>query len=99
MGREAAGYALDYLAGYERNLQSGIEKPVFSFDLSSPLDDPWTKIYCSKLVWLCYHFGADYTFPNDHLWFSPEDLYRVLSQDPLFAEVYRHPEFQFKYDS
>jgi hypothetical protein len=95
-GRKAALYAREYLQKYRENLKHGIERPRFSFSLFSSLDNPWDVIYCSKLVWLCYHHGADCTLKNDFLWFAPEDLYRALERDPRFQCIYRHPKFSFQ---
>jgi hypothetical protein len=95
MGEKAAQYASSYLNKYRENLASGIESPIFSISFG-PLDDPWTDIYCSKLIWLSYYYGADYKFKNDYLWFSPEDLYTQLSEDRHFEEIYKHPDFEFK---
>ncbi|WP_163580258.1 hypothetical protein [Gracilibacillus saliphilus] len=99
LGEKAAQYAIDYYQEYKSNLEKGIHKPTFSFDLSQKLDEPWEKIYCSKLVWLCYHFGADYTFENDHLWFSPEDLYHQLLENQDFELVYQHQDVKFLIDT
>ncbi|WP_163538517.1 hypothetical protein [Gracilibacillus sp. YIM 98692] len=95
IGVDAAAYALDYYNSYKKNLEEGINEPIFSFDLSQSLDDPWEKVYCSKLVWLSYHYGANYTFENDYLWFSPEDLYTQLKDNPDFEQVYKHPNVKF----
>ncbi|GAA4719479.1 hypothetical protein [Brevibacillus fulvus] len=95
LGSKAAVYAGNYYSQYAENVSKGEQKPIFSFDLQSPLDDPWGEIYCSKLVWLAYHYGAGYTMKNDHLWFSPGDLDANLRHNPDFTEVYRHPEMKF----
>lgn len=99
LGEKAAQYAINYYQDYKSNLEKGIHKPIFSFDLSQKLDDPWDKIYCSKLVWLSYHFGADYTFENDHLWFSPEDLYHQLLENQDFEIIYQHQDVKFLIDT
>jgi uncharacterized protein YycO len=98
-GQRAAYCALDYVARYYRYLQQGIRQPVYSLLPSHPLEDPWRAIYCSKLVWLCYYYGAGYRFENDFLLFSPEDLDTRLSQDSHFALIYKHPSFSFKLDT
>jgi hypothetical protein len=83
---------------YLKNKESGIGEPIFYFSLQTPLTDEWKYIYCSKLVWLSYHYGANYTFINDHLWFAPEDLYTQLSNSPDFDLIYKHPNYQFLID-
>jgi hypothetical protein len=97
-GEKAAQFALEYLEKYEDNIAKGIEKPKFSFFTISPLDNPWETIYCSKLVWLSYYYGADYKFKNDYLWFAPQDLEEVLSVDDRFELLYKHPNYRFKID-
>ncbi|SFL68017.1 hypothetical protein SAMN04487943_10370 [Gracilibacillus orientalis] len=99
VGEKVAQYAIEYYQKYKLNVEKGIHKPTFSFDLSQELDDPWDKIYCSKLVWICYHFGANYTFENDHLWFSPEDLYHQLLENQDFELVYQHQNVKFLIDT
>jgi hypothetical protein len=99
MGRRAAYCALDYLAKYNRYLQQGKRQPVYSLLPSGSLEDPWGTIYCSKLVWLCYYYGAGYRFENDFLLFSPEDLATQLAKDSNFALIYMHPAFSFKLDT
>jgi hypothetical protein len=99
MGRAAADYAAAYYRTAQRNYSQGIIVPPFSFSQRIPLDDPWRSIYCSKLVWLSYRYGANYPFPNDHFVFSPEDLDTVLSRDANFHLVYKHPEFKFLVDT
>ncbi|HZG56649.1 hypothetical protein [Paenibacillus sp.] len=94
-GQAAARYAVWYVQQSDRNKASGVNVPPFSFSDAIPLQDPWTSIYCSKLVWLCYYYGVGYPFYNDFYLFSPEDLDAVLSKDPNFRLVYKHPEFQF----
>ncbi|SHM70146.1 hypothetical protein [Gracilibacillus kekensis] len=98
IGKNAARYATDYFEKYQYNLKEGLSKPSFSFNLSQSLDDPWDKIYCSKLIWICYHFGANYTFENDHLWFSPEDLYHQLIENKDFEMIYQHEDVKFLID-
>lgn len=98
-GEKAANYALNYLQTFKQNKEKNIDKPVFYLALETPLTDEWTYIYCSKLIWLSYYYGADYEFHNDHLWFSPEDLYANLKDNPHFDLIYIHPNFSFQLDS
>ncbi|QTN01043.1 hypothetical protein ERJ70_18155 [Sediminibacillus dalangtanensis] len=91
-GKAAAKYAEGYLNEFK---EKGQQAPVFSFNLSSSLDDPWEYIYCSKLIWLSYYYGADYKLENDFLWFSPEDLYNNLKENDDFTTVYQHPDVKF----
>ncbi len=98
MGEKAAQNAIDYLQEYKENLNNGEQKPVFNFALSN-LSDPWQYVYCSKLIWLSYYHGAGYEFENDHLWFSPEDLYTILSEDENFKTVYEQENVSFKVDT
>ncbi|MBE4909620.1 hypothetical protein IMZ08_16325 [Bacillus luteolus] len=99
MGEKAAKYALNYLETFNENKEKGIAKPIFLFTLNTPLEDEWNYIYCSKLIWLSYYYGADYEFPNDHLWFAPEDLYTNLKDNPDFEVMYIHPDFVFYIDA
>ncbi|UOQ87328.1 hypothetical protein [Gracilibacillus salinarum] len=99
IAKNAADYAMNYLQDYHDNLKKGLLKPTFSFNLSQDLEDPWEEIYCSKLVWLCYHFGADYTFENDYLWFSPEDMYHQLLENDDFELIYQHQDIEFLIDT
>ncbi len=99
VGEKVTEFALQYYEKYQENLDQGIKKPIFSFQLSQNLDDLWEFTYCSKLIWLCYHYGAGYTFENDDLWFSPEDLYHNLIDNEAFELVYRHPDLQFLIDT
>ncbi|WP_246943963.1 hypothetical protein [Bacillus pinisoli] len=98
MGEKAATYAEKYLKKFEEYKKEGQSKPLFYFTISTPITDEWKYIYCSKLVWLSYHYGANYSFPVDHLWFSPEDLYTILSRSDEFEVMYVHPDFQFFID-
>ncbi|WP_102347516.1 hypothetical protein [Bacillus sp. Marseille-P3661] len=99
MGEGAAEYAINYLNNFNHASQNPNEKvPIFNFSLSTALSDEWQYIYCSKLIWLSYYYGASYQFKNDHLWFAPEDLYTLLKDNPDFELVYIHPEFIFKID-
>jgi hypothetical protein len=95
LGQKAALYAQEYLAKYQENLEQGIERPEFSFWPQDSLDDLWGTIYCSKLVWLCYYYGAGYFFQPEGLWFSPQNLDEVLESDDNFELLYKHPEFNF----
>ncbi|MFC4402671.1 hypothetical protein [Gracilibacillus xinjiangensis] len=95
IGEKAAAFAIEYYLKYKENLSNNVKKPVFSFQLSQDLEDIWEYIYCSKLVWVSYHYGAGYTFENDFLWFSPEDLYTLLSDNDDFEVVYKHPDVKF----
>jgi len=95
MGQRAAAFAVNYLLQYRENLKNGIEQPIFSFNLTVPLEDPWTAVYCSKLIWLSYFYGANYKFLNDFLWFSPEDLDENLKDNEHFELIYKHPQFGF----
>lgn len=92
LGKKAAKYAENYYDQYE---EKGSQNPEFSLFPFQDLDDPWGSIYCSKLVWLCYYYGADYKFDPGYFWFSPEDLYHTLKNDRHFDLVYEHPEFHF----
>jgi hypothetical protein len=98
LGKKAAAYAENYLVTYQKNKENGIDNPLFYFSLNVPLTDEWTYIYCSKLVWLSYHYGANYTFTNDHLWFAPEDLYTQMSTSSDFELIYKHPNYKFIID-
>lgn len=98
-GKTAAEFARSYLAQRNEYLRLGLERPPFSFSSQLPLDDPWSSIYCSKLVWLCYHYGAGYTFKNDHFLFTPEDLDTILRKDPNFITIHRHRKLKFLIDT
>ncbi|MFD1737515.1 hypothetical protein ACFSCX_13225 [Bacillus salitolerans] len=98
MGQDAAQYAESYLKNFEKNVEKGIAKPIFYFTIQTPLQDEWTYIYCSKLVWLSYYYGASYEFTNDHLWFAPEDLYTNMMNNPDFELIYIHPDYGFYID-
>ncbi|OUM93836.1 MAG: hypothetical protein A9Z00_02660 [Thermobacillus sp. ZCTH02-B1] len=95
----AARFAADYHRACQANYARGLIIPPFSFSPVTPLEDPWSSIYCSKLVWLCFYYGAGYPLYNDYFLFTPEDLDSVLGSDPNFERVYRHPEFHFKIDT
>ena len=99
LGKAAADYAVRYWQASNDYKSQGINIPPFSFSPLIPLNDPWSSVYCSKLVWLCYRHGAGYSFYNDFMLFTPEDLDAVLSRDPNFALIYKHPEFQFYLDT
>lgn len=98
LAKMAKQFAESYLQKYNENLQNGIKIPIFSFTTDVPLDDPWNSIYCSKLVWLSYYYGAGLTFENDYFVFAPEDLAKFLDKDPRFEVVYKHDLFNFKID-
>lgn len=95
MAAGAAKYARMYQQASQDNYTRGVIIPPFSFSAKTPLEDPWSAIYCSKLVWLCYYYGAGYPLYNDFFLFTPEDLDTVLGADPNFTRVYKHPEFHF----
>jgi uncharacterized protein YycO len=95
IGEKAADYAFAYLKKFEENKKNDISSPIFYFTIQTPLTDEWTYIYCSKLIWLSYYYGANYEFSNDHLWFAPEDLYANLVNNKDFELVYKHPNFIF----
>lgn len=97
-GLKAAAYAINYLNVYQENKKKGIDKPKFKFTIKTPLHDEWTYIYCTKLIWLCYYYGAGIEFTNDHLWFSPEDVYANCMDHPEFELIYIHPDFEFFVD-
>jgi hypothetical protein len=99
LGKAAAAYAISYLKQSKDYKQLGLQLPPFSFSPQLPLHDPWSSIYCSKLVWLCYHYGAKHSLPNDYLLFTPEDLDSYLRKDSQFKRLYRHPKFKFIVDS
>ncbi|SET65023.1 hypothetical protein SAMN05216389_11875 [Oceanobacillus limi] len=96
MGKAAAAYAENYLRDYQEKVSNGEDKPLFSMKLTQSLEDPWEYIYCSKLVWLSYYYGANYKLENDYLWISPEDLYTNLKENDAFINVYQHEEVEFK---
>jgi hypothetical protein len=95
IGKKAKEYAEQYLRKYLENLQKGKHQPKFAFKPEDPLDDPWSTIYCSKLIWLSYAKGAKIELENDFYLFSPEDLATTLSKDKRFELVYKHPDFGF----
>lgn len=97
-GQKAAAYAQNFFKTFVENVNTGVPTPVFSLSLSHSLDDPWRSIYCSKFVWLCYYYGANYEFQRGYFWFAPEDLYEVLEEDPNFKQIYRHDNFHFYID-
>lgn len=95
MGIKAAQWAISYYRFSEYNRMQGFLLPVFSFTSKVPLSDMFRSVYCSKLVWLSYFYGCGYSFYNDFFLFTPEDLFTVLSRDPTFILLYKHPEFLF----
>lgn len=98
-GEGAAAFAKAYLKRRRHNVRRGLNKPPFSFSPRKPLRDPFASVYCSKLVWLCYHYGARYTLRNDGFLFSPEDLDARLRKNKHFIKLYRHPKFKFYLDT
>ncbi|RPF51038.1 hypothetical protein [Aquisalibacillus elongatus] len=94
----ARDFAYEYLQMYHDGLQNGDEVPEFSLTPLISLDDPYNSIYCSKLVWLCYYYGANINLENDYFLYSPEDL-STLENDDRFEVLYKHPEFDFKLNS
>jgi hypothetical protein len=96
VGQKATEYAENYLLKYNENLEQGINSPQFSFLPSQDLKDEWGTIFCSKLVWLAYYYGADYRFEVNGMWFSPQNLYADLIEDENFELLYIHPEFSYK---
>ncbi|MET3682841.1 hypothetical protein ABID56_000931 [Alkalibacillus flavidus] len=96
LGAAAADYAKEYLRAYTSNLNQDKAVPEFSFTTSVPLNDPNDAIYCSKLVWLSYYYGADVMFDNNFFLFAPVDLEANLENDDRFDVLYKHPEFDFK---
>lgn len=99
MGQSAVNYALSYYQISSYNYARGMMVPPFSFSPSIPLEDQWRSIYCSKLIWLSYRHGANYSFYNDFFLFTPEDLDANLRFDPCFDLIYGHPEFMFYVNS
>lgn len=77
----------------------GIICPPFSFNPAIPLWDLWTTVYCSKLIWLAYYYGAGMALPNDYFLFTPEDIDSNLSRANEFEVAYKHPEFEFLIDT
>ncbi len=96
LGAKAAHYAVELYKQYKHSVENGTNQLQFSLWKIQALNDPMKYIYCSKLVWLSYFYGANYEFPNDYLWFAPEDLAEILSEDDQFKLMYKHPEFGFK---
>ncbi|HUC92322.1 MAG TPA: hypothetical protein VMS09_09865 [Paenibacillus sp.] len=99
MGLSAARYAYQYYSFCDYNYKMGLSYPPFSFSSRIPLNDPWTSIYCSKLIWNSYYYGAGYALKNDFGLFTPEDLDTFLTSDPHFVRLYRHPAFMFHVDT
>lgn len=98
IGKAAADWALNYHKTYRENIKNGIYRPLFSAVASVPLEDPWGSVYCSKLLWLSYYYGANIAFENDFGIFAPEDFERCLANNPDFECVYKHPLYEFKID-
>jgi hypothetical protein len=99
LGSAAVAFAMAYFQTARRNYSQGIYIPKFSFSDAIPLEDMWGSIYCSKLIWLSYKYGANYELHNDHYLFSPEDIDRALRDDMNFQLLYKHPEFLFLIDT
>ena len=95
LAKDAAGYAENYYREYRKKWAAGDRRPVYSVTLTQDLTDPWEYIYCSKLVWLCYYYGAGYEIENDMLWLSPEDLYTQLSKSGDFQTIYENEGVNF----
>ncbi|MDG5788439.1 hypothetical protein QA612_13200 [Evansella sp. AB-P1] len=96
LGYEAVKWGLSYHKKYKEKLEKGVNRPKFSFLPSKDLKDLWTTIYCSKLIWLCYFFGANHPFKQQGLWFSPQNLNDELKNDDQFKLIYKHPKHSFK---
>ncbi|MGP4071179.1 hypothetical protein ACTWQB_01330 [Piscibacillus sp. B03] len=95
VANQATEFAYEYLHMYNSSLKKGEDVPPFSLSPLVPLNDPYNSIYCSKLVWLCYYYGAGVDLNNDFFLYSPEDL-STLENDDRFEVIYKHPEFDFK---
>ncbi|RXT07277.1 YiiX/YebB-like N1pC/P60 family cysteine hydrolase [Ammoniphilus sp. CFH 90114] len=95
LGHKARNYAYQYVLQYQKNKNSGKEYPEFSFLPDVPLNDQWGSIYCSKLIWLSYYYGAGLTLENDFIVFAPLNLSSSLENDNRFQLVYKHPDFHF----
>ena len=98
IAKGATEYVINYLNEFQKRKEKGEGEPKFFFTLLTPLEDEWTFIYCSKLIWLAYFHGAKYEFHHDWLWFSPEDLYSNLNDNDDFTQIYKHPNYEFKID-
>nr|WP_207952346.1 hypothetical protein [Paenibacillus turpanensis] len=98
-GPAAAGFAYRYYEQSEHYRKHGMIRPPFTISPAVPLHDPWTGVYCSKLVWLSYYYGAGYAIYNDFGLFTPEDVDSSLRMDSNFMAVYRHPDFAFHIDT
>lgn len=96
MGRDVVEWGLSYYEKYQQNLEEGDNRPRFSFRPTKNMKELWDTIYCSKLVWLCYYYGADYEFNKRGLWFSPQNLNDELEADDNFMLVEKHPDHTFK---
>ncbi|WP_411954256.1 hypothetical protein ACKXGF_13720 [Alkalibacillus sp. S2W] len=96
IGLAATAYAKEYLKAYNNNLKQGKPVPEYSFTIQVPLNDPNEAIYCSKLVWLSYYYGANIEFDNNFFLFAPVDLEINLENDDRFDVLYKHPDFDFK---
>ena len=95
-GKAAVEWGLDYYRKYIKNVNKEIYKPKFTFVPSIRPKDIWDTIYCSKLIWFCYYYGANYEIKYRGPWISPRNLDEVLTKDPNFKLIYKHPDFSFK---
>ncbi len=98
-GMSAAHFAHWYWQQSNHYDRMGVHVPPFSFSQKIPLSDPWTGVYCSKLVWLSYYYSVGFELKNDFGLFTPEDLDANLSRDARFILLYKHPEFVFLIDT
>lgn len=95
LGKKAKDYVYNYLLKYNKNMKNGVENPKFSFISNTPIEDEWGSIYCSKLVWLSYYYGAGLKMEHDFFIFAPQNLSSFLEKDPRFQLVYKHSDFKF----
>lgn len=98
-GMSAAHFAHWYWQQSNHYERMGVHVPPFSFSQQIPLSDPWTGVYCSKLVWLSYYYSVGFELMNDFGLFTPEDLDTNLSRDARFILLYKHPDFAFFIDT
>lgn len=96
MGIAAVDWGLKYYRKYKKNIAKGKSIPVFSYIPASKFKDTQTTIYCSKLVWFCYYYGAGYEFERRGIWFPPQKLDDELKKDGNFELVYKHPDHSYK---
>lgn len=88
IGEAAAKYAEEYHKQYQKNIMEEIFEPEYSINPTQDLLDPWTFIYCSKLVWLAFYYGATYEIKHGQFWISPRNLYVELSESSDFEKIY-----------